>query len=469
MTKYAQPITLKWTRTQTSRLLLEGGMAVGRTLFHNGYRESVTPAFDIETIQNTPIYAITDISNNRSFGASIVGYMAFGGTMKVGRFATTYVTGSHALKTGVEYGVGHGPNGARNWYTGDVTMNFNNGTPQQVTLRIPRDQDDGYGDFQAFVQDRWTLGRATITGGLRYDYFVGYVNDSTLPASRWNAAEFFPGFELQHWHDISPRGGISYDLFGNGKTALKMSVARYVAPESNGTAQANNPQTTIGRTDTRTWSDLNGDYTIYNPDGSVQWAELGSTSNVNFGKSIPSTATRDPQTLNGWDARVSTIEWQAMVQHELTPRVGLAAGYYRRDDGNRTAVDNTLVTNADYTGPFCITAPAQRRPPGRRRVPDLRLVRHHADRARPSAELHDLRQQLRRVHQPVSGRRRQRELPAGRRHVHQHRLQHAAAAARRLRGQPDRQPRSAVLPSADAVPPRLQDLRVAHAAVGASR
>ena len=39
--------------------------------------------------------------------------MAFGGTMKVGRFASTYVTGSHAFKTGVEYGVGHGPNGAR--------------------------------------------------------------------------------------------------------------------------------------------------------------------------------------------------------------------------------------------------------------------------------------------------------------------------------------------------------------------
>ena len=182
-------------------------------------------------------------------------------------------------------------------------MNFNNGIPQSVTLRIPRDQDDGYSDLQAFVQDRWTLGRATITGGLRYDYFVGYVNDSTLPASRWNAAQFFPGFELQHWHDISPRGGIAYDLFGNGKTAIKMSVARYVAPESNGTAQANNPQTTIGRTDTRTWSDLNGDYTIYNPDGSVQWAELGPTSNVNFGKSIPTTATRDPQTLNGWNAR----------------------------------------------------------------------------------------------------------------------------------------------------------------------
>ena len=358
VTKYAQPITLKWTRTQTSRLLLEGGLGVGRTLFHNGYRETVTPAFDIETIQNTPIYAITDISNSRSFGASIVGYMAFGGTMKVGRFASTYVTGSHAFKTGVEYGVGHGPNGARNWYTGDVTMNFNNGTPQQVVLRIPRDQDDGYSDFQMFVQDRWTLGRATLTGGLRYDYFVGFVNDSTLPASRWNAAQFFPGFEVEHWKDLSPRGGISYDLSGTGRTAIKMSVARYVAPESNGTAQANNPQTTIGRTDTRTWTDRNGDFTIYNPDGSVQNEELGPTSNVNFGKTIPSTATRDPKTLDGWGARGATIEWQLILQHELTPRVGLTAGYYRRDDSNQLAVDNTLVTNADYTGPFCIDAPS---------------------------------------------------------------------------------------------------------------
>ena len=63
-----QPITLKWTRTQTSQLLLEGGLGLGRTLFHNGYRETVTPAFDLETIQNTPIYAITD---SRTAAASV--------------------------------------------------------------------------------------------------------------------------------------------------------------------------------------------------------------------------------------------------------------------------------------------------------------------------------------------------------------------------------------------------------------
>ena len=85
-TRYAQPITLKWTRTQTNKLLLEGGVGVGRTYFDNGYRESVTSSFDRETIQNTPIYSITDQANGKIFGASIVGYMAFGGDMTVARF-----------------------------------------------------------------------------------------------------------------------------------------------------------------------------------------------------------------------------------------------------------------------------------------------------------------------------------------------------------------------------------------------
>ena len=30
------------------------------------------------------------------------------------------------------------------------------------------------------------------------------------------------------WHDLSPRLGASYDLFGNGKTAVKVTLGRYV-------------------------------------------------------------------------------------------------------------------------------------------------------------------------------------------------------------------------------------------------
>jgi hypothetical protein len=190
------------------------------------------------------------------------------------------------------------------------------------------------------------------------------VLDGTLPSSRWNPATFFPGFTVQKWKDFSPRFGIAYDLFGTGKTAVKWSIARYVSADGVSTAASNNPQTTVGRTDTRTWNDINGDFTIYNADGSLQSSELGPTTNVNFGKVIPSTNTQDPATLNGFGARGSTIEWQAVVQHELLPRVALTGDYYFRYNGNQLVTDNTLIAAGDFDGPFCITAPLNADLPG---------------------------------------------------------------------------------------------------------
>jgi hypothetical protein len=362
-TRYGQPWTLKWTRAQTNRLLLEGGFAQARVYFDNGYQSTVTTSYDREVIQSTPIYAITDQANGKSFGASIAGYSAVISDQRVGRMAANYVTGAHAFKGGIEIGSGRKP--TPSWYTGDLTMTFNNGVPQSVTLRIPSDRVDGYSpDLQLYFQDRWTINRATITGGLRYDYFVGYVADSTLPPSRWNQPQSFSGFEVQHWKDLSPRIGVSYDLFGNGRTAIKGSFARYVQPEAVETSSAADPQLTIGRTDTRTWRDLNGDYTIYNADGSVQTNELGPSTNQNFGKVIPSTTTIDPATLNGFHSRIATTEWQVVVQHQLATRVSAYGGYYFRYIGNQTATDNTLVTPADYDGPFCITAPSNLDLPG---------------------------------------------------------------------------------------------------------
>jgi hypothetical protein len=355
--KLGDPYTFRWMRPQTNRLLLEGGFAQARTLFHWAYQPNVTPSFDGAVIQATPIYAITDQDNGKSFGAAPNGYAHWSANVKVGRFAANYVTGSHAFKAGVEFHHGEGTNGARNFFTGDLTMTFRSGAPQSITLRIPRDIADAYYEHQYYVQDRWTIKRATLTAGLRYDYHVGVVNDSILPPSRWNPSQAFEGFEVEHWKDLSPRLGVAYDLFGNGKTALKANFARYLFPNFNEVAQANNPQNTIGRTDTRTWQDRNGDYTIYNADGSVQWEELGPTTNRNFGKVIPSTSTTDPRTLNGWHTREATSEWQVLVQHQLAPGLAVTGGYYFRYLGNQTAVDNTLITPADFDGPFCITAP----------------------------------------------------------------------------------------------------------------
>ena len=132
--------------------------------------------------------------------------------------------------------------------------------------------------------------------------------------------------DLPSWKDLGPRLGAAYDLFGNGKTAVKASVSRYVASQTVGFASQFNP---LGGTitggafsgtgaDTRTWSDPNGDRI-------VQFSELGPTSNPNFGSTFLSTLpSADVQ--KGWFKRGNNWEYSANVQHELLPRCRSASG-----------------------------------------------------------------------------------------------------------------------------------------------
>ena len=348
----------KWTRTHTSKLLLEGGFSVYSQEYTELYQPQVTgieeKVFDTEAIARSTVFAITEQTTSRVFNAWNAPADHFS-TLRTFSGAASYVTGSHSFRFGGT--MGEGPRRTVERYTGDLTMTFNNALPQSVTLRTPLDQREGIkADVGLFAQDKWTIKRMTVNAGVRFDWFQGEVHDEDLPAGRWSPAAHFDGFDVQNWKDVSPRLGLAYDLFGDGRTAIKFSVARYVNGEAAGTAAANNPQTTIGRTDTRNWQD-NGDFTIFNPDGSVQLSELGPTTNVNFGRLVPSTTSSNPKLLDGWHVRPNNWEYTLSVQRELAPRVALTAGYYRRSFRNQTVIDNQLTDNASYDGPFCITAP----------------------------------------------------------------------------------------------------------------
>ena len=344
-TPYAHASTLRWQRTQTNKLLFEAGFAVGHTLYEELYRP-----------ENAGLVAYNDISSGLCYNNYCPGHSEHHGHMEDYKASSTYVTGSHAFKIGTY--IGHGETNLPIDYIGDATLNFNNGVPQSAVLRIPFNPWDGYfPDLGLYVQDRWTFKRATLTGGLRYDSLTEKTLDSTLPASRWNPAESFTGHDVVHWKNLSPRVGIAFDLFGDGRTAVKTNIARYVASDNANTANANDPQKTIGVTDTRTWTDFNGDFTIINPDGSVQLNELGPSTNRNFGKVIPTTNTQDPSTLDGYGKRGYSWEYQASVQRQLAARVAVTGGYYFRWLGNQLSTQNTLVTPDSYSSPFCISAP----------------------------------------------------------------------------------------------------------------
>ena len=344
-TPYAHATTVTWQRTQTNKLLLEAGFAVGHTLYEELYQP-----------QNADRIAYMDLSSGLCYNNYCPGHSEHHGHMEDYKASATYVTGSHAFKAGVY--VGHGVTNLPIDYIGNATLNFSNGNPVSAVLRIPIDPwDEYFPDLGIYAQDRWTFKRATMTGGLRYDALSEATLDSTLPASPWNPSRSFSGHNVVHWQDISPRVGVAFDVLGDGKTAVKTNIARYVNADNANTANTNDPQRTIGITDTRTWTDLNGDHTIFSADGSVQFNELGPSTNNNFGKVIPSTATQDPATLSGWRTRGYTWEYQASIQHQLASRVSATADYYFRWLGNQLAVQSTLVTGASYSNPFCITAP----------------------------------------------------------------------------------------------------------------
>ncbi|HKF69804.1 MAG TPA: carboxypeptidase regulatory-like domain-containing protein [Vicinamibacterales bacterium] len=366
----------KWTRTQTNKLLFEVGLGV----YDQEYQENHQPDVFAGPV---PLVTIFDSSTSKFANAwnNPADHFSKLFTESV---AASYVTGAHAMRFGMTVSQAR-------WrliqqWTGDVSqVTYNNGAPLSVTLRIPTDRRNALdADMGLYAQDHWTVQRATISAGLRFDWFKTSTMPETLPASTWNAAMTFNDCadginnlnqgctgRVLNWKDLSPRLGISYDLFGNGKTAVKASFARYV----NGAGLDNlsrtdgaNPEVTVGTTDTRNWvrcnpgqtsgCDLDGNGSPFNSAGQIQLNELAASTSTNFGKNVPSTTVTDPSVLNGWSKRGYNTEWAFSIQHQLMPRVSLNGAWFRRAFGNQTVtVDNRYsFANNSYDGPFCANA-----------------------------------------------------------------------------------------------------------------
>jgi hypothetical protein len=110
----------------------------------------------------------------------------------------------------------------------------------------------------------------------------------------------------------------------------------------------------------REWLDPNGDFIIQgDPLNPARNGELGASNNLAFGQ--PRIAQNwDPDFAEGFGVRSFNWEWSAALQHELLPRVGINAAYFRRWYGNFQVTDNLLVGPSDYS-PYCVTAPSDSR------------------------------------------------------------------------------------------------------------
>ena len=86
------------------------------------------------------------------------------------------------------------------------------------------------GSTPSTAQDQWTRGKLTLQGAVRYDHAWSYYPAQQLGPTRFLPTPLvFPETQgVLGYNDIDPRFGVAYDLFGNGKTALKFNAGRYL-------------------------------------------------------------------------------------------------------------------------------------------------------------------------------------------------------------------------------------------------
>ncbi|MCY4626345.1 MAG: TonB-dependent receptor [Acidobacteria bacterium] len=244
---------------------------------------------------------------------------------------------------------------SRQFKSGDAFGELNDGVPDRINIsRTPKTSHERLNTWAAYAQDAWTIGnRLTLNIGVRLDGIYGYVPVQSSPAGTWTAlsqqlsdAVFEVTSEITGLPDwpmnIGPRLSFAYDLFGDGRAAVKGGWGRYYTQMGNGLSSRANPN--AGASAWVGWNDIDGDRLVdIGPSGTlVDSPEIDLSRFEGF--------TGGATTVYDQDAsRPYSDDISLGVDMTLGSEVSFSATYHRRQHRNSLGTLNRARPSSAYT------------------------------------------------------------------------------------------------------------------------
>ncbi len=250
-------------------------------------------------------------------------------------FSTTKngASGTHNLKAGVQFTRQYFAENIR--MNGDMRLIYANGVATTVqAFNTPLNSVSYIHQLGFFGQDSWNpTTQLTLNLGGRIDRAHGWYPDETSAAGRWVGPRNVSGKDVYNQWLAVWRAGLSYDVLGDGRTAVKGNYSRYGAQVGVGLVTNVNPITQSSAN--IAWKDLNGD-------GLPQANELGAF------EGFTGALTTRYQDANGPKWGYSD-ELTAGVEHQLMKDLRLSVMYYHRTNRNQTGSFNVAVPGSAYS------------------------------------------------------------------------------------------------------------------------
>ena len=252
----------------------------------------------------------------------------------------SYVTGAHNLKAGVQVRTGWSQELFQT--RGDIVQIVNNGVANSVRLV---NNESGHKESGVntgiYLQDSWTFGRVTINPGVRYERYTMTIPAQSAAAGRWvGAREFTEQKNIVNWNTISPRFGMSWDVRGDGKTAVKVGLSRYDRLAGANLVQPLNQKNISFQT--CPWADGNSDLTA-------------QTGEIAFDRC---TGSLQPSLGFVDDDLKRPFQWEynLSVQRQIGGRTSVMLAYFGRKFWDLYTTVNDAVPSTAYT-PVTISNP----------------------------------------------------------------------------------------------------------------